>query len=64
MKYIRKFLENVEYSDRELMIQEFEEVFHFPLHHLTDRLIEWEDKGLNLILEAAVWIKSELCVMT
>jgi hypothetical protein len=59
MKYIRKFLENLEHNDKELMIQEFEEVFGFPLYHLIDRLIEWEDKGLNLLLESAVWIKSE-----
>ena len=59
MKYIRKFLENSKYNDRELMLTSFEEVFHFPLHHLTDRLIEWEDKEFNFIIQPAVWIKAE-----
>ena len=59
MKFIKKFLENLDSNNKELMIQEFEKVFGFPLYSLTDRLLEWEDKGLNFYLEAAVWIKSE-----
>ena len=59
MKYLRKFLENIEFNNKEQMLQEFEEVFGFPLYSLTDRLLEWEDKGLDFVMEAAVWIKVE-----
>ena len=59
MKYLRKFLENTEYNNKEEMLKEFQEVFGFPLYSLTDRLLEWEDKGLNFVLESGIWIKVE-----
>lgn len=59
MKHIKKFLENFDYGDKELMLDAFEKVFNFPLYHLTDRLVEWEDSGFNFILQPVVWIKSE-----
>jgi len=58
MKYLRKFLENTEYN-KEKMLKEFQEVFGFPLYSLIDRLLEWEDKGLDFVVEAGVWIKSK-----
>lgn len=58
MKYIRKFNESSNFN-KGLMLKEFEDVFGFPLYSLTDRLLEWEDKGFNLSLVVHVWIKVE-----
>ena len=59
MKHLRKFLEDIEYNNKEEMLKEFKEVFGFSLYSLTDRLLEWEDKGLDFVIEAGVWIKVE-----
>jgi hypothetical protein len=59
MKYLKKFIENSQYNDKELMFRGFQEVFGFPLYHLTDRLVEWEDKEFNFVIQPVVWIKAE-----
>lgn len=67
MKYIQKYknfnlISELYFSQddvKEKMSHQFKEVFGFDLYNLTDRLLSYEDIGMNFYMSCLVWVKVE-----